>query len=259
MPDTIQGRAWEDWHIDVAVLSDPGLKRPINEDAFLCDPERGLFLVCDGIGGAPSGDLASHVAVTLLDQALAIEHLKTATLQGNTGITTLFNKSMSDVNTSILSLAQDPPDRKGGGATVVAGLLFHKKIYVANLGDSRAYLIRHGRAQVLSHDHTVAAVMEERGQIEAGEAKKHPLKHCLSAWLGISPYSNPHQLFASLQSGDQILLCSDGLWGMLDDQEIAHLLARPQSSTKAVSSLIQAANARGGRDNITALLVRLCE
>lgn len=231
--------------------SDIGLVRPDNEDAWLCDPERGLFIVADGMGGHVAGERASHLAIETLDATLSAEHLRAACAEGEEAVRTLLCDAMVQTNAAILQLADEHPEWSGMGTTAVIAVLDGQRLYVANVGDSRAYLVHGERAVSLTRDHSVAAMLVANDMLDRAEMREHPLRNRLTMVLGADYPLDPAFIAQTLQPGERIILCSDGLWDMLEDSDIAQIVYYSANPREAAYSLITAADDAGGRDNTT--------
>lgn len=240
--------------IEAAGLSDIGKERDANEDSYLCDVERRLFVVADGMGGRAAGDEASKAVIAALGGILTSEKIAEAMGGSDGSAVELLRESFRKANEAVLAKAEEHPEWKGMASTVVVALLDGGVLHIANLGDSRAYLVRDGRARLLTKDHSVAAVLYEQGQFTEEEARTHPLRNQLTASLGLPDPEDPAYASVELRSGDRVILCSDGLWDMLSDMEIARLVCSYPDPETAASALIDAANDSGGLDNITAVV-----
>lgn len=237
-----------------AAASDRGKLRANNEDSFLCDPERGLFIICDGMGGHSAGEVASARAIRFLDEMLTAEALEQAFSDGR-GLADWLRQVLQQVNDAVLALGQGNEGRESMATTVVMGVVRDRTLHVVNLGDSRVYLIRDGQAVVLTKDHSVAAALAEQGQLEPERARAHPLRNQLTASLGLRQPVAPFHRAGVLQPADRVLFCSDGLWDMLSDREIARIAVDHSDPAAAARALIQAANEAGGADNITVIVL----
>jgi len=151
--------------------------------------------------------------------------------------------------------AKKRPDLAGMGATVALALLAGRHAHIAHLGDSRAYLFRRGRLQQLTADHTVTAALLHLGEIEEKDALGHPARHRLTRYVGMEGEALPDLRVVELRVGDRLLLCSDGLTGMVPDRHIAQVLRRQRTPEEACEALVAAANAAGGRDNVSAIVI----
>jgi serine/threonine protein phosphatase PrpC len=255
--DTVIGAARPGALLAAAGGTDRGKVRENNEDDFLCDAERQLFIVADGMGGHAAGDRASKVAVSVLSDTLSAERLERALSGGPTDTEALLREGLQRANDAIIALTRDHEEWQGMGSTAVIAILHDATLYVSNLGDSRAYLVRGGQAQPLTRDHSVAAVLMEQGQLGANEARSHPLRNQLTASLGLGGEVTPAFAVAQVQPEDRVVLCSDGVWDRMPDSGIARTAALHTDPGAAVTELISAANAAGGQDNVTAIVVIL--
>ena len=239
--------------VRAAMASDRGKVREQNEDACLVAPERGLFIVSDGMGGQQAGAVASRIVVNVLPALLerelgrgqlSPEHMRQS-----------LARATAELSAQLRAEAAKRPGLFGMGATVVLALLTERQAHIMNLGDSRAYLLRRGRLRRLTQDHTVAAVLLRLDEITPEEAGEHPGTHRLTRYVGMEGEALPDIQTLRLEAGDRLLLCSDGLTGMVSDRRIAHLLRQQPTPEDACQALIAAANAAGGRDNISAIVI----
>jgi protein phosphatase len=234
-----------------AARSHPGLKRSNNEDSFVMDEALGLWVVADGVGGHSSGEVAS---------AIACETIR-AQVRAGASLESAIGSAHDAVLCEIDSRDADGSDRGSNmGTTVVALRLDGDHYEVAWVGDSRAYLFdrrRAGRLQPLTVDHSAVNDLVADGVLTQQQASTHPQRHALSRSLGVSrdTASAAGVVRGRLRSGEQIILCSDGLTEELHDAAIASELARQTSADGQVDALVEAALAAGGRDNITVIVV----
>jgi PPM family protein phosphatase len=240
--------------IEAAGLSNPGRVRPNNQDNYLVDLVNELFIVSDGMGGHQAGEIAARAVVTALPQVLE-PHLPRL----KNGPRRVAELTLREV---ILEFSQRLRDEtalqaglKGLGATLVMILVAGMKAYLAHMGDSRIYLFRAGQLRQLTEDHSVIAILLKHGDITPAEAVDHPARGQLSRYVGMTGETYPDVQTLDLQSGDRLLLCSDGLWGMLPDDQIARLLPENPGPSDACRHLVDAANQAGGKDNITVVIV----
>lgn len=235
--------------------SDRGRRRKKNEDRYTLLPlgEGSLFAaVFDGMGGHAAGDLAASLAETVFRETV------TASPPADTlGAEALLTLATAEADRAISSLAARDPDSFGMGTTVTALLLVAGKAVIANVGDSRAYLLRGGELFRLTRDDSCVQDLVDAGQLSPCEAENHPRRHVLSAALGALRGRAPTVTAGAVCAGDRLLLCSDGLYDMIGDGGIRRLLVQPLAPDEAVGYLIAAANEHGGRDNITAVLIDL--
>lgn len=275
--------------LSVAGLTDAGKQRELNEDRFhykvvqASDEEPiGLFIVADGMGGHLAGEVASHWAVRTLKRELAplfrpqdpsvtrrldAEALATvgsgATVRlEETDLARLLEHALERANQVLLGYARKHSDQAGGmGSTLTLAVVEGNRVTVAHVGDSRAYLWCDGRLRQLTEDHSVPGALLKQGQITLDEAHEHPHRHILYRCLGLKPRVEI-DIYPSvvLQTGDGLLLCSDGLWDMVYPTErLAAFLASEAGPLTICRRLVDVANEAGGEDNITVLLVRVEE
>jgi protein phosphatase len=222
-----------------------GRVRSKNEDAYLADPP--LFVVADGMGGARAGEVASR---------LTIEAFKdVAVADGEASGEELLRRTIEEANSRIRDRAERDRETAGMGSTVTAALAGKREIAFGHVGDSRAYLVRDGRVQQLSRDHSLVAELVRQGRLSAEEAETHPQRSVIMRVLGVEPEVEVDTWSIEAADGDVVLLCSDGLTRFVDDEQIGRTLARPLNG--AVRELVRAANAAGGDDNITAVAFRV--
>lgn len=235
-----------------ASISDVGRRRQANEDRCALDPDLGLFLVADGMGGHKAGRTASELASAAVMAALD-------TLQDASGsLAERLRYAVAAANRQIFQTAHDHAELAGMGTTLVALLLDEGRAALAHVGDSRAYLQRGGRLRQLTDDHSIVAELVRRREISPDAAREHPHRHVLTRALGVRPNAEPDLAELTLAPDDVFVLCSDGLTNHVRDEEIAAALAGEGDLQTAADGLIALANERGGEDNITVVLVR-CE
>ena len=242
---------------EAAGATDVGRVRPHNEDSFLIDAPRGVFLVADGMGGHAAGEIAS---------AIATESVGSALRQGVDGglrtdvLEEAMRQSFHNAHMSIVNYSAIKPETKGMGTTMTALVVCDDGIFrLGHIGDSRGYVLRHGELEQVTRDHTWVQREVEAGRITERGARRHHLSHVLTRALGADTLDQPDVYSGTLLPGDIVLLASDGLTGMLTDRMIRRVLTRPGELADMVAALIVGANERGGRDNITAVLVRILD
>jgi len=228
--------------------TDPGRQRRGNEDALYSRAP--LFVVADGMGGAQAGEVASGVAVETLGRGLP---------DGGGPPQELLARRVSEANTAIYDLARKDAKRAGMGTTLTAVYVGEDEAAVAHVGDSRAYLLRDGELRRLTDDHSLVEELMRQGKLTPEEASDHPQKSIITRALGPEPAVDVDRQTVPLRDGDVFLLCSDGLTSMIDEDAIARVLEQARSLTEAGDALVAAANAAGGRDNITVVLFRVEE
>jgi protein phosphatase len=243
--------------LDAHLITDVGLARERNEDrcgAFTPEDEqtlaeRGrLFVVADGMGGHADGDIAAEMTV----QSLPAEYF-----QGEwEGPTATLRRAFVLTNASIEQRAASEPGRHGMGAAAVAVVVVGERAFVAHLGDCRAYLVRDGEVRRLTADHSWVEERVAAGQLTADEAKVHHYRNVLTRALGAEDGADPTIQEIEFAPGDVLILCSDGLWGMVDDAELGEHTSRAAEAQTAATALVDLALERGGPDNISVALIR---
>jgi PPM family protein phosphatase len=246
--------------------SDVGRKRKGNEDALFLDPERGLFVVADGMGGHAAGEVASRVAVEAISEFVTLtggnEEItwpfgldETISYEGNR-----LKTAIRHANRRVLEATRETAEYEGMATTVAAVLVDGDVAHLAHVGDSRIYLFAGDELSQLTADHSWVNEQIQSGVISAEQARSHPLRNVVTRALG-----GRADLVVDVQSrrmgpGDVLLLCSDGLTTMIGDEEIARILAdAPDDVGAAATALVETANERGGEDNISVILVKFEE
>ena len=230
--------------VEQAGLSDVGRQREANEDNLVL--ARPVFAVADGMGGARAGEVASRMAA----DAFADLHADGTPEQRLTLVAKRANRQIYD-------LAQRDEAHRGMGTTLTAAMVAAGAVSIGHVGDSRAYRLRDGELEQLTHDHSLVAELERSGQLSPEAAEHHPQRSIITRALGPEPDVEVDTHTHAARAGDTYLLCSDGLTGMLSDDEVAALLRGAPSLDDAATSLVRAANQNGGKDNITVVLFRL--
>lgn len=227
---------------DYGSRTDVGRVREHNEDSLAVnDP---LYAVFDGMGGHAAGEVASAIAAQVVT-ARAPEDLDVEAL----------GQAVQEANLEILRAAREGRGRKGMGTTCTAIMLKGEQLNIAQVGDSRCYLLHEGRLQQLTRDHSYVADLVEQGAITKDYARIHPDRSKITRALGTDPNMVPDLYEINVSSGDRILLCSDGLYSMVIDDDIEHILCRERDPQKAADKLVKEANEWGGHDNITVIVV----
>ena len=235
-----------------AALTDVGLRRRVNEDRYALADDLGLYLVADGMGGHTAGQLASELA-----SEATVNTLRTL-VDASASLTEKLRYSVSAANREILSTAEAKPELTGMGTTLVALLAGPDRIALAHVGDSRAYLVRGGRIRQLTDDHSLVAELVRRQEISERAARGHPHRHVLTRALGVRRSVEADLAELTPAVDDTFVLCSDGLTTHVQDDEIEATVLSAAELEEACDRLVDMANARGGEDNITVVLVR-CE
>lgn len=231
-------------------LSDPGCVRSNNEDYFITDTESGIFILADGMGGANAGELAAQLSARKLHELL--RHAPT-----RNGPDTL-EQAFSEANDFVRQAARTNPDLEGMGTTLlVARDLGAGRFEVGSVGDSRAYLASKDGLSLITQDQTWVAEVGSRLGLTDEAMRKHPMRHVLTMAVGTAEDLRVHSRIIQLTSRDQVLLCSDGLHGVLDEKILRDALDSEKSLPEKCHYLIDAAKEKGGPDNVTVLLIQL--
>lgn len=235
-----------------AASTDVGLRRRINEDRYALDPELGLYLVADGMGGHTAGQVASELAVEAALQAIR-------TLEGaSASLAEKLRYAVASANRAIYTTARERPELAGMGTTLVCLLSGGGRAALGHVGDSRAYLVRGERIRQLTDDHSIVGELLRRNEISEDAAREHPHRHVLTRALGVRKAVEPDLAELTPQPGDTFVLCSDGLTGHVEDHEIAKVVTQETDLQEACERLVDLANGRGGEDNTTIIVAR-CE
>jgi serine/threonine protein phosphatase PrpC len=232
--------------VDWASTTHTGRVRRNNEDSYLADPP--LFVVADGMGGAQAGEVASRLAIEAF-QAVPPDPALPATDQ--------LAAMIQCANRAIVDRARSDPAASGMGSTVTAALVHDGKVAFGHVGDSRAYLLRGGTLQQLSTDHSLVGELLRQGRLTPEEAEAHPQRSIITRALGATPEVEVDKADYEVEPGDVFLICSDGLSGLVPDDELQRLLGAEGTLDSALRALVRAANDAGGDDNITAIAFRM--
>ncbi|MFL5821059.1 MAG: Stp1/IreP family PP2C-type Ser/Thr phosphatase [Solirubrobacteraceae bacterium] len=225
--------------------TDPGRQRRSNEDNVFARPP--VFAVADGMGGARAGEVASKMVVEAFEDGLP---------DGGSGEERLARR-VREANVRIHELAQSDPRRAGMGTTMTAAYVGEDVVSIAHVGDSRAYRMRDGELEQVTRDHSLVGELVRRGKLTEEEAEEHPQRSVITRALGPEAAVDVDTWTFPAQAGDVFLLCSDGLTSMVDEPRIVEVLRDTPDLGRAGQALIDEANQRGGRDNITVVLFRL--
>lgn len=245
------------YQLDTGSLSDIGRSRSVNQDLIgvfsTADGHDFVAVVADGMGGHKAGDIASRMAVEEIQHSIFVELEKQSPKRA-------LREVFGAVNSKILEQAEHNPDYQGMGTTLVVLVLHQSSAYFAHTGDSRLYLVRNYTIQQMTEDHTLVAEMLQQGLIDPEQAKNHPNRNVITHAVGTK-----RQVFVDfsnspmpLQIGDCFLLCSDGLYDLVDETEMLNY-ASTHSAQQACEELVRLANKRGGYDNISVIIVKILE
>jgi serine/threonine protein phosphatase PrpC len=234
--------------LEACGASDPGCVRGNNEDYYLVAPSIGLYVVADGMGGAQAGEHASKLAAETLWE---IVHQSASTMDAE-----MLVDAFQEANRRVMEAAVADPDLEGMGTTMVAALAKDGALLIASVGDSRAYVFADGKLSVVTDDQTWVNEVGRRLGLDEDTLKNHPMRHVLTMAIGVSEQLRVHVYHVQPAPGMQLLLCSDGLHGVANEDDLTHALASDAPLDAKCQELIAAARGRGGPDNITAILLR---
>ncbi len=255
--------------IRAAGLSDVGRKRKSNEDSFATAPELNLFVVADGMGGHAAGEVASRLAVESIERHISGARPSTdptvpagprITVPEAPALPAPAQKVLNAIrlaNQEILRSVRRNQTMRGMGTTVVIAYIQGRRAYIGSVGDSRAYLLRAGDLRQLTDDHTFVNEQVRAGTLTLAEARRHPARNILTRAVGSQDEVEADIIQQDLLAGDLLLLCSDGLTAMVDDQNILETLRGTDADLqRGCQALIDLANEHGGDDNITTILIQ---
>jgi protein phosphatase len=235
---------------DFAARTDPGIVRPLNEDAYGVDPDNGLFIVADGLGGYNAGEVASTLAVSALLGELPGGAVDLDPAQ-------VLRSHLEKVNRDIYRAATHSVAFEGMATTLVLAWLVGERLWVAHVGDSRLYRLRHGELEQLTRDHSFSQELLDAGMLTEQEARQMPARNLVTRALGVDASVEPEICEVDVEAGDVLLLCSDGVSEAVAPAEIATALAGEGALADVVIDLVDRANSAGGRDNATTVVVRI--
>lgn len=234
-------------------ITDIGERRKINQDyVYCCNNQIGnlpnLFIVADGMGGHNAGDYASRFCVEYFTDRIRESN--------HSSPISAIETALKETNEALLKKAQEQVDYEGMGTTFVVATILDNKMYVANIGDSRLYVIGKEIRQI-TEDHSLVEAMVKTGKLDRKEAKQHPNKNIITKALGANTEVEPDFFEVDLEEGDTVLMCSDGLTNMLDDEDIVDIIRAHEDPQAAADALVKTANKNGGIDNISIILVKI--
>jgi len=239
-------------HFTCAARTDIGIVRSGNEDNYLMLADRGIFIVADGMGGHAAGEVASEMAVQIISKELG-------SLRGQSDeqVGDRMRSAIQSANEAIFGRTLAEHDKRGMGTTVTVLALLPNRYLIGQVGDSRAYLLREGELQQLTKDHSYVQEQVDAGLLTAEQARVHPYSNVITRCVGAGMEVTPDIYAGKLLTGDLVLLASDGLTGMLEDEHLTRILQSDGGPQRWVDRMITEANRRGGLDNITAIVVKI--
>ncbi|MGB7441476.1 MAG: Stp1/IreP family PP2C-type Ser/Thr phosphatase [Coleofasciculaceae cyanobacterium] len=232
-------------------LTDPGLIRAVNQDDYYIDPDGRFFVVADGMGGHAGGQEASQLAKEAILACLGEHWDSNATSED------LLEQAINEANQAIIEDQLSHPERSDMGTTTVVVMFRQDKSWLAHIGDSRLYRLRNSTLEQITEDHTWVARAMKAGDITPEQARTHHWRHVLSQCLGRKDLPKVDVQKIDVQPGDRLLLCTDGLTEELSDDLIAERLQPSVAGEQSASLLVEAAKAKGGKDNITVVIVEI--
>jgi serine/threonine protein phosphatase PrpC len=231
----------------VGVITDTGRRRRRNEDAYVCEPP--LFAIADGMGGAQAGEVASRLAAAALKESGA-----------DGGGEQRIHALIQEANRRVYDRSSTDPNTSGMGTTITVALVENGNVSFGHVGDSRAYLIRDGRMEQVTEDHSLVNELMKSGKLSREEAETHPQRSVITRALGTDPDVDADTFTIEAKAGDVFLLCSDGLTDMVGEREIQELVEKNREDIDAaLKSLVKAANRSGGEDNITVVAFEIAD
>ncbi len=239
-------------HFTSAGRTDVGVVRSGNEDSFLLEPQHGVFIVADGMGGHAAGEVASDMAVRIVGGALAGVVGKEDSTAAE-----VIRQAIMDANGQIFQRTLVEQDKRGMGTTTTAMVINGARYLIGQVGDSRAYVLRAGTLMQITKDHSYVQEQVDAGYLTPEQARTHPYSNVITRCVGANSEVAPDIYVGAVREGDMFLLASDGLTGMLEDDEVLALMESADQPGPLVDQLISEANRRGGLDNVTVIVIRI--
>ncbi|MCI0411945.1 protein phosphatase 2C domain-containing protein [bacterium] len=236
----------------IAGLSDIGLVRTKNEDAYWFDMDRAIFILADGLGGHRAGEVAANLAVKIVAERLSAavdRKLK------NFDLIDALQEAFGAASAEIYKRGKSSEKLTGMGCSLIAGILHEENCYLAHAGDSRAYLYFENTLSQMTVDDTPVAALIKRGYLLPEKARSHNMKNVLVKSIGTKSKVDANITQFPVKAKERLLLCSDGLWGALDHKRMCEILRKPMYPERACQELIARARSEGGKDNITVIIV----
>ncbi len=233
-------------------MTDIGRRREMNQDYMYTSETTvgklpNLFLVADGMGGHKAGEYASRFTVESITASISDSK--------QDGTVAILRDAITETNRRLNEEAVHDPSKTGMGTTIVAATITDRMLHVANVGDSRLYVIDRNAIRQITRDHSLVEEMVRLGEMDKADAKVHPDKNIITRAIGVMPDVFVDFFEVELKQGDQILICSDGLTNMIDDEDIKRIVLSQRDIVEKAEKLIETANENGGRDNITVVLI----
>ncbi|MCI9598528.1 MAG: Stp1/IreP family PP2C-type Ser/Thr phosphatase [Firmicutes bacterium] len=239
----------------IGFKSNTGVIRNNNEDACFVIPSHDVYVVADGVGGNNAGEIASRTAVRGIAEYVAANPIEECA--DEEAIYNYFSQCLEQVNDEIYQMGRKHKENKGMATTAVIACVKDDTAYIINIGDSRAYLYRGGRIMQITVDHTYVNELLKTGMITTEEAKNHSQKNVITRALGAEPAVMADFFQASVEKGDILMLCSDGLYGEVPERKLEEILDRQNPMPETCARLVEEAIRSGGRDNITVVCLKI--
>jgi PPM family protein phosphatase len=243
------------YETEYSALTDVGCQRSENQDRWGVDGDQSLFIVADGVGGSRDGALGAQTMVDILPRYVA-HHLPPDQRDAPDASERL-GRAVSELSDGLYAKAQTDARFAGANSTLVAAVIAGSRVLVAHLGDSRAYLCRERQLQRLTRDHTLVQALVDAHQVDPEDTRVHRARNVVTKYMGMQPPARADASAVALHAGDRILLCSDGLHGVVDQASLVQILESNPDPGYACAALIAAARDAGGPDNITALVINV--
>lgn len=233
-------------------ITDIGERRRINQDYVFCSEAAigklpNLFVVADGMGGHNAGEYASRFCVEFFTQRIGVSEMATPV--------SAIEAALAETNEALIRKSMEQSELEGMGTTFVVATVFDKEMYVANIGDSRLYVIGEEMKQI-TEDHSLVEAMVKNGELDRSEARSNPNKNIITRALGANTVVEPDFFEVDLKEGDTVLMCSDGLTSMLEDETIERIIRENEDPEIAADTLVRHANQNGGKDNIAIIIIK---
>ena len=239
----------------IGFKTDKGKKRKKNEDSLFIMPSDNIYIVADGVGGHNSGEIASQTAVKSVAEYVKSNPIEK--IRDEKNLISYFSLCLKKVNSIIFDMSTKSQQNKGMATTLVLVYVAGKKAYFVNIGDSRAYIYRDDEISQITEDHTYVNELVKVGNITVDEAKEHPQKNMITRALGGEDKILPDFYQLKIEKNDIIILCTDGLYSELSNDEIKEIISKHDSMNELSKSLVDEANKKGGNDNITVICLKI--
>ncbi len=241
----------------IGYMTDKGRRRPKNEDALRVLAGKNFFMLADGVGGNKSGEVASKTALDALERFVDYNPLDR--LNGRDEVFRYYEAAVDYVNQTILRLSDTQPVYAGMATTLVCAYIRERIMYIANVGDSRVYVVHNSQIHQITEDHTYVNDLMKMGAITKEEAENHNKKNVITRAIGANACSTPDCFNIFVQPGDKVLICSDGLYDEVREQDMLGRLIRDDDMGACAEDLVRMANENGGSDNISVICIEVTE